>query len=261
MQIVEVKKLAESGTLKLIEALKAGRSEALTEYFKAISKLYSYSFRNMCLIFAQRENATRVEGFRAWKKLNRTVKKGEKGIVIISPIFKKSEDKEEVRFKASYVFDVSQTEGEELFKLGEAEGNPGEFLNKLKDFVVKSEIDLNYVENLNGADGISKGGSIVLKNGLTPSTEFSVLVHELAHEILHHKAEERKTKKVRELEAEAVAYVVSEAIGLKSLEASKDYIQLYDGNDELLTESLNSIHKASSQILSYLLKVEETELA
>jgi len=53
--------------------------------------------------------------------------------------------------------------------------------------------------------------------GQTSAEEFSTLVHELAHEMLH-KAERRTatTKTVRETEAEAVAFVVGKTIGFRT---------------------------------------------
>jgi hypothetical protein len=44
---------------------------------------------------------------------------------------------------------------------------------------------------------------------------------------------------VRETEAEAVAYAVSEAIGLDANTAAIDYIQLYKGDKDTLMESLD----------------------
>ncbi len=69
-----------------------------------------------------------------------------------------------------------------------------------------------------------------------------------------HKAERRTatTKTVRETEAEAIAFVVGETIGLSTGRASADYIHLYHGNAALLTESLEVIQKTSSVILSAL---------
>jgi len=78
-------------------------------------------------------------------------------------------------------------------------------------------------------------------------------VHELAHEMLH-KAERRTatTKVVRETEAEAIAFVVGQTIGLNTGRASADYIHLYHGNAALLAESLEVIQKTSAVILSAL---------
>jgi len=57
------------------------------------------------------------------------------------------------------------------------------------------------------------------------------------------------TKRVRETEAEAVAFVVCEAIGLTASN-SVDYIHLYSGDKDTLTESLEHVQRASSEILA-----------
>jgi hypothetical protein len=72
----------------------------------------------------------------------------------------------------------------------------------------------------------------------------------LAHEYLH--KTERRTKTtatVRETEAEAVAFIVGQAIGLEMGKASSDYIQMYAGNAALLAESLEVIQRTSAVIL------------
>jgi hypothetical protein len=108
---------------------------------------------------------------------------------------------------------------------------------------------------------MSYGGKIALLPGQSAAEEFSTLVHELAHEMLH-KAERRTatTKTVRETEAEAIAFVVGKAIGLETGRASADYIHLYHGNAALLAESLEVIQKTSAVILSALEKSAEEEL-
>ncbi len=79
--------------------------------------------------------------------------------------------------------------------------------------------------------GMSYGGKIVLLPGQSKAEEFSTLVHELAHEMLH-KTDHctTTTKVVRETEAEAIAFMVSKAVGLQTGTASVDYIQLYHGS-------------------------------
>ena len=77
------------------------------------------------------------------------------------------------------------------------------------------------------------------------------------HEILHPDKNNRpKDKKVRETEAEAVAFVVCHAIGLDTNGASSDYIQLYNGNKETLIESLGRIQKTASGILEAIMDKE-----
>ncbi len=91
---------------------------------------------------------------------------------------------------------------------------------------------------------------MALLPGQTKAGEFTTLLHETAHELLH-KTERRTitTQTVRETEAEAVAFVVGRAIGLDVGTASADYIQLYHGNASLLAESLEVIQQTSSAIL------------
>jgi hypothetical protein len=66
-----------------------------------------------------------------------------------------------------------------------------------------------------------------------------------------HRTERRKetTKTIRETEAEAVAFVVCQAIGLDTNGAAADYIKLYNGDKETLTESLDHIQKTSAAII------------
>jgi hypothetical protein len=104
-------------------ALEAGQSEALTAYLKAIGRFHRYSLHNVLLIASQKPNASYVAGFRTWNELGRFVKKCEKGIMILAPIVRRKmensddDEKESFRiagFRAAYVFDVSQTDGQDL---------------------------------------------------------------------------------------------------------------------------------------------------
>lgn len=218
------------------------------------------------LIMLGKPNATRVAGFQTWKTLGRYVKSGEKGIVIIAPMIlrkksdnsptaepldSKAEDKKILRFKAVYVFDVSQTDGEPLPEFARVGGNPNGMTEALKAFVTGQGITLEYSDSLGSAHGVSLGAKILLRPDLTSAEEFSVLTHELAHEMLH-RTERRKetTKTIRETEAEAVAFVVCQAIGLDTNTAASDYIRLYAGNKETLSESLDLIQKTAAQILT-----------
>ena len=91
------------------------------------ASFYNYSFGNTMLIYLQNPEATFVKGFKAWNKLGRYVRKGEKGIAILAPCFRKvtefkepedktvyhdeAGEKEEKRviggFRIAYVFDLA----------------------------------------------------------------------------------------------------------------------------------------------------------
>ena len=65
---------------------------------------------------------------------------------------------------------------------------------------------------------------------------------------------------MRETEAEAVAFIVSTAIGIRSSVDATDYIQLYDGNSDTLRQSLHCIQATAKTILSAL-PLEATAVA
>lgn len=262
MKSEQIKEITERATEHLVAALQQGQSEALAAYLRAIGRFHRYSLNNVLLIALQKPNASYVAGFRTWNGLGRFVKKGEKGIMILAPIVRRKVENEETAdeasraiagFRAAYVFDISQTDGEELPQIGVVQGDPRDCTERLRQFATAQNIVVEYSSEIAPARGTSFGGRIALLPGQAAAEELSTLAHELAHELLH-RGERRAstTKKVRETEAEAVAYVVCEAVGLKTGSAASDYIQLWNGNADVLTDSLNYIRQVASQMLEAL---------
>ena len=259
----EVRRVAREAFEQLVRDVEAGKSDTLKAYLTAMGRFHRYSVGNAILIQLQKPDATHVAGFRAWQRLGRHVKKGEHGIAIKAPVVcrrkAESDDSDEdasedgeivTTFKTAYVFDISQTDGNPLPEFAKAQGDPGACLERLETFIAEKGIKLERHDSLRMAEGVSIGGTILLKVSLAPAEEFSVLVHELAHEMLHQDPANRpKEKTVREAEAEAVAYVVCQGIGLDANTASSDYIQLYDGDKKTLMASLERIQRAAAEIL------------
>jgi hypothetical protein len=256
MNADDPKKLTTDSIDRLAQLLDAGESEQLAGFLKAMARFHRYSFHNVCLIASQRPAATRVAGFNAWRSLNRFVRRGEKGIVILAPIVVRrsvegadDDAKHVAGFRAAYIFDVQQTDGEPLPAPSEASGDPGAATEILKASVLERGIAIEFVDDLGGALGMSSGGRIHLVRGLSPAVQFTTLVHEYAHELLHRADDRPASRDTRELEAEAVAFVVGTAVGLGVSDASRDYIHLYHGDCETLGTSLNHIQRAASAIL------------
>jgi len=259
MKSEQIKEITEKATEQLVAALQGGHSETLTAYLKAIGRFHRYSLHNVMLIASQKPNASYVAGFRTWNELGRFVKKGEKGILILAPIVRrKSENEEDQKesstsvagFRAAYVFDVSQTDGKEVPQIGTVHGDPRRCGEQLRNFASAQRISIDYSIEIAPARGMSSGGKITLLPGQSPAEEFSTLAHELAHELLHRGDRRTATsRRIRETEAEATAFVVCHAIGLETGSAASDYIQLWNGDAQLLTESLAYIRQAASQML------------
>ncbi|HZY72033.1 MAG TPA: ArdC-like ssDNA-binding domain-containing protein [Edaphobacter sp.] len=263
MNTDNAKSLAESALNSLVQAVEQGRSQAVQEYLDTVSRFHNYSLGNQLLIAFQKRDATRVAGFNTWKSLGRYVKRGEKGIAILAPMKFKSRIEQTddggeeqiaayIRFRSVTVFDVSQTEGDPLPEIGRTKGDPGAYLDRLKAFLAAHNITLEYTDDIRPALGTSSGGRIRIACGLSPAEEFSCLVHETAHELLHHGPNRPSSKTVRETEAEATAYAVSKHIGLDTGSAAHDYIALYDGDRGALIASLTTIRDTAAQIIAAL---------
>ena len=114
MNTDNLKQLCDEALTKLASALEAGHSDALKAYLSTMGRFHRYSWGNVLLIAMQKPNATHVAGFHTWRKLNRFVRKGEKGIAIFAPMVvkKRAEDGDgedaQTRlygFRTAYVFD------------------------------------------------------------------------------------------------------------------------------------------------------------
>jgi hypothetical protein len=251
-----VKTLTTDALDRLAALLEEGHSERLTALLKTMARFHKYSWHNVFLIAAQRPDATRVAGFQTWRSLGRCVRRGEKGIAILAPIVTRhrmgeldDDSKIVAGFRAVHVFDLAQTDGDPLPDAAEASGDPGSRTAALRAAIAERGIAIESADDLGGALGTSAGGRIQILNGLSAAEEFVVLVHEYAHELLHRADDRLASRDTRELEAEAVAFVVGEAVGLQVADAARDYIHLYRGDREALFASLDRIRDAAGTIL------------
>ncbi|HZW05419.1 MAG TPA: ArdC family protein [Candidatus Nitrosotalea sp.] len=260
-----VRETADKAIEVLADAIEAGKSDALKNYLSVMARFHRYSFGNVLLIAAQRPDSTLVAGFRKWNEVGRHVRKQERGIGIMAPLVKKVRGESETAgeeaegdervlrgFRVVYVFDISQTEGEPLPQPEAVRGEPGPWLERLTKHVEGRGIELVKSPMPAGQFGLSMGGRIELAQGMSPAQEFSVLVHELAHELLHHDpaGERPDSRTVRETDAESIAFVVATSAGLEVGASSSDYIQLYNANRETLRASLARIQRVSAEILA-----------
>ena len=217
----------------------ARQSELFRNYLKTSAAFWDYSWHNQMLIWRQRADASYVGGFNTWLKCGRYVRKGEKGIAILAPMFFKDkkqaadgseEETKRIWFKVVYVFDISQTDGNPLPELPtKSVGERGyDMLDRLLRFAEFRGITVRFVEKcrLNSAVGTSKGNEIEIRTSETDiTTQAATLAHEIAHSLLHWTADghlittrdgKEINKQQRELEAEATAYAVCSYFGVQS---------------------------------------------
>ena len=257
-------------TKKLEDGVKAVfSSDRYKQYLDFTAKFYDYSVNNCILIMMQKPEASLVAGYRTWQtKFGRFVKKGEKAIQIIAPVphkVKKEIDGEEkeilwTSFRAVPVFDVSQTDGDELPKgvctvLNADVENFDSLISKLEKV---SPFAVSYEQVKGTASGYCSFAEqkVVVKQGMSQLQTVKTLVHEISHAILHSKdGEAYKTdRNTREVQAESVAYTVCQMLGLDTSDYSFGYVAGWSSNKEVkeLNASLETIRKTANEIVEAL---------
>ena len=279
--IQESKRIIDATLQKLANQLELGISDEMKRYLKTMSLFPNYSIGNQQLIISQKPNASHVCGYHVWKQLNRFVRKGEKGIRILAPLkipreknkIIEDENREErdsnqdiqldkkflSGFRIVRVFDLSQTGGENLPQSSIARGDAKAILPLLERAVSANRIQFKY-GYMGRALGMTYNDRIIIRPGMPPAETFSTLVHEFAHVILHQvNSTEKETKTVEELEADSAACVVCERFGLNAIQASADYIQIWNGDKRILLQRLDRIRSCASQIIQAIEKETRIE--
>ncbi len=255
-----------TGHPELIEQLTKGisnltSSDEWQRYLDFQGKFHRYSFNNVLLIAAQRGDASQVAGFNAWKKMNRFVRKGEKAIWILAPmVYKKAnardgEDDRVIRgFKFVPVFDIAQTDGEELPTVcNRLDGeDPGEHYAQLLGVARSIGFTVDDHEFASSANGdcnhLTRCIRVEARN--TPAQRVKTLAHELAHAMLHEKHDSRA---LAELEAESVAYAVCKAFGIDAGEYSFGYLATWaGGGDEAIAAVKVLCHRIQDTVAAIL---------
>lgn len=268
------------------EKLKKGVENVFTSdnyirYLDMLSNFPRYSYNNQMLIAIQTNyKATLVQSFNAWKKLGRKIKKGEKGIQILAPVThtrtieqkitdddgKETKEEKEIKwisFRVVYTFDVSQTEGDELPSIlakKELTDDVENYEKLLEKLIIVSPVPIIFdeIKNIN-AKGYyhTKDKIIVIKDGMSQSQTIKTMVHEIAHSILHEETD--KNKQTKEVEAESVAYIVCQHLGIDTSDYSFGYVASWSSGKEHeeLTNSLNLISKTAKDMVTKIEKGEE----
>lgn len=258
--------MTQTKTQELLERLEQGvkatfESENYKEWLSVLSKFHNYSYSNTFLIFMQNAEATQVAGYRTWESLGRNVKKGEKAIQILAPATRKEVDEktgEEHRVLSGFfyvnVFDISQTEGEDLPEIAQklTTDSKKDYLTKLEAIAKTEGLSVEYTDDMRGNGSYSNMAKrIRIKNGLAPDHQFKTFVHELAHHYTHSSLDEYS---VGEVVAESVAYVVSAHLGLDTSDFSFGYVAGWSHTQDttVLKKVAGVIQKTANKLIQAL---------
>ena len=234
MEVKEITEQLLNGVTNLFE------SDKYKEYLKFYGSFYKYSPYNTLLIYMQKPDARLVAGFKAWQEKKRNVKKGEKSIKILAPIPRKykvevkqedgtvtEEEKMYMRYRAVSVFDISQTDGADVPEIShKLTGNVEQFEQTKNNLIKIAPVPVKFSSFVGEANGYYDGKNIVVKNGMSEQQTVKTLVHEIAHSMMHGEDGEAKDadRSTKELQAESVAYIVCNHIGIDASDYTFGYI-------------------------------------
>jgi antirestriction protein ArdC len=232
----------------------------------AYSRFWNYSFGNQLLAMMQCHQRGIEPGpihtFKGWLALGRAVQKGQKAIELCMPIGCKktvtthddatgTDVASEVKF-ARFVyrrnwFVLSQTAGDDY------QPEPVPDWDESRAMAALNVCRVNFDKVNGNCQGYAFGRMVAV----SPLAELptKTLFHELAHVVLGHTAEGTLTdsnvtpKTIREAEAEGVALLCCESLGLPGADHCRGYIQHYIGREPIPETSARRIFKAADAIL------------
>ena len=165
-----------------------------------------------------------------------------------------------VGFRPAPVFDISQTEGEPLPELEtDAIRDADELVPALLEGSVALGVDVEDIPKLAWTHGDAKGVCQYRSPAEQPLVEVQnrensaalavTLVHEYAHALLHGDVDEETEHSKRELEAEAVGYIVGRYFGLDT-SGSAFYLAAWEGDKpEVILDRLERISSTAAEII------------
>jgi len=265
-------------------------------FLTTMSKFHDYSIGNQILIMLQKPEAVRVAGFNTWKDLGRWVKKGEKGIAILAPVMpprskatcpgcgaevsRKARycpecghglettsgfDIEQPRyFRVVYVFDLNQTEGEDLpeFEVPVLTGEANEelfadLLDHMKRRGVRVDFD-SRPQMDSGIKGFYSQVGIWVRPEEPRAQQLKTLLHEIAHYysegVFHIPRQDAETI------AESAAFVVGTHFGFDTGVRSFPYVALWARDKKILENNLGAIRRVSTTIIEAMEEIKTRAL-
>lgn len=232
-------------------------SDGWRRWLRTRATLHAYSVNNTLLIahqaWARGITPTHVAGFRAWLKLGRCVRKGERGLSIWAPMRVKARDEDgeeagekKTVFRVAKVFDVSQTDplpGTEPAPLSPPSAPiEGDSHAHLLDPLVQLARDLGYTvvwspEIVSGAKGLChrRARRIEVLRTIAPNYRVAVLVHELCHALVGERGELAAIDyALEEIVVESATYIACAAAGLATDVDSVPYVAGWAGDRDPL---------------------------
>ena len=220
-----------------------------------------YSIYNQLLIAYQRENATRVAGYRAWQREGRQVHKGEKALWILAPLKRSWQETDPatgeerscvslVGFTWVPVFDISQTTGPDIpsYSISPTGHTAAGWLERLTGYAATQGIMVE-IKDTGSADGyFSPQENLIC---LSDRLDTDGLVHCLVHELVHAAGIGYREwgRQSAEIITETAATIICAEIGLCTVEQSSFYLMAWaDGDVEVVLRHLKAADEVAERV-------------
>ena len=211
---------------------------------------HHYSFANQLLLMVAKPEATAVAGYRAWQAKGYQVRRGEKAIRILGPVTRRlplndptgrppldeqgrqRHGQEIIGVRPVSVWDISQTDGppvpeapQPVLLTGQA---PPGLWDSLSEIVVQQGYRLERGD-CGSANGLTSYAERIVRvrDDVDEASQVRTLAHEIGHVLLADPAQVGglvDCRGLREVEAESIAFMVSEAHGLRSGQYTFNYV-------------------------------------
>ena len=232
--------------------------EIMNKYTQKLvdGEFHNYSINNILLADAQLyqrtgETSELLSPYKRWSKVNRHVRRHEKALYILAPIFFDEEQEDgtierKMWFKKVPVFDLSQTEGEKF------EPNYVKYEGNITFADVVARCTIPVMESQKQLTrGYTDGEKIWISKYIPDAQKICVLFHEMAHYYLHFDSDRNElTSATKEMDAECISYMISAAIGIQN-DASAAYIRSWAGNNshELIKNKGSKLIRTAQKII------------
>ncbi len=275
----EIDELTQQIDARLFEFIKQGKYK---DVLLGMANLGRYSLYNQFYILCQKPDAKTVYGMRKWNEFGRMIRKGEKALRIFSPILgytekSKEEGKRVVKgFKLGCVFDISQTEGNEIDSFAIKENSPIKDKEVIVEGMDQVATECGYSFKRVPKDALEedcyglcnhKTKEILVLDDLGDAQFISTFAHELGHALAHSKPREdfvgitqSEKRGIKEVEAESIACIVCHYLCLDTESFNFSYILGWaEGDISKFRRNLEFVGECAKTIINGIMNCKEAK--
>lgn len=206
--------MANEQTLKAVAS-----PQAYLQYLK-LQGCLDYTVTNTLLVMAQAPQSTMLKDYSNWRKMNKYVAKGEKGITILEPgrEYRRQDGSIGTNYNPKNVFDVSQLSGKRILPPLPAKYDTKELVGAIVHHVeIKPEVVSAESQMPQDVYFDMNHNKLYVKQGLEPEAMLTGLIREYCYIEC---SEQFNSRSEARFIAESAAYMIAQKYGLDNYDTS-----------------------------------------